>query len=262
MLAEMMIYAATPASRAVRRMGLLKDSVSLWARARRCRKAWETHEKACHALIIEAIKNLPRKRKVVVLGSGLVRDIPIKALAAVFDEVLLIDAVHLLPVRLAMHRYQNVRLISRDVTGWIAALDQGESIRRAPMNDMITDSGIDFVISANMLSQLPFSFEAYLERKGHPADAIDAFCKNLIESHLKDLKAFSCPVCLLTDIICTEYDAAGHVIATLDLLRGVSLPEPDAAWQWTVAPATENRGRMVAIHTVHGYRDFSFSLKD
>jgi hypothetical protein len=45
---------------------------------------------------------LRQKRTAVVLGSGLLRDVPIRELAAAFDTVVLIDLVHVASVRLRM----------------------------------------------------------------------------------------------------------------------------------------------------------------
>ncbi|MFJ5370638.1 hypothetical protein ACIPIA_15600, partial [Bosea sp. CER48] len=111
---------------------------------------------------------LPRRRIAVILGSGLLRDIPLGLLAANFDRVLLVDAVHLPQVRLRMRLRQNVVMLTRDLTGaagWLAGKDQG---RADPLADLVADPTVDLVVSANLLSRLARPIEDWLA--DHPAD--------------------------------------------------------------------------------------------
>lgn len=262
MIAEMLLYAATRAGRTARSAGLLTESVGLWSRGRRQRAAWSLHEEKCHAVVARAIAHCAQKRTVVVLGSGLCRDIPMPALLAAFERVLLVDAVHLPSVRWKFARNPKVSFISRDLTGaldWMMGKTDG---RIDPLADLRADKTIDLMISANILSQLPIAPEAWLDR--HPARAAampDDFLSALIGWHLHDLQNWPGHVCLLTDVRMDERDRSGQVTDRLDLMHGHVLPVADAEWTWSVAPFGEVSRTCEYIHHMHGYADFHAALR-
>jgi hypothetical protein len=71
---------------------------------------------------LAAAERAPGRRKALLFGAGLLHDIPLRALAARFEEVVLADIVHALPSRLAARRFPNVRLLTLDVTGVMGEL--------------------------------------------------------------------------------------------------------------------------------------------
>jgi hypothetical protein len=241
-----------------RGLGFTADGVALWSRATRRRRDWAPHEARCHAVVREAMADLPCRRTVVVLGSGLCRDVPLDALAAAFARVVLVDAVHLPPLLRRLRRYPNVSCLTRDLTGcadWV--LRTGRE-RVDPVGDLVADPTVDLVISANVLSQLPLPLERRIEggRAPHvPPDLPD----QVVRWHLEDLSRFTARVCLLTDIECRDVAVSpgAPVLARLDLLRGAVLPEPDATWDWTVAPPGEVDRGIALVHRVHAYRDLA-----
>lgn len=257
MLAEWALWLATPVPWRFRRLGLLGASVRLWSRGRRRKADWAAHEDRCHTIVGKAVAGLARHDTVLVLGSGLVRDVPLPLLAARFAKVILIDAVHLLPVRLAMRRYPNVRLVTRDLTGLIDQILGKGQARAAPLADLAADPAVDLVISANLLSQLALPVEDWLavrpEARGRlPGD----IGRRLIDWHLDDLAAFSARVCLLTDMHYRVLGRDGADLGTHDLLGGLKLPAPDDAWDWPVAPRGENGDGTVQVHSAGGYADW------
>jgi len=253
----MALWLATPADRMTRRLGLLTESVSLWARGLRQRKAWADHHARCRAIVAETMETLPQHRTAVVLGSGLLRDVPIEELSAKFERVLLLDAVHLPQMRLRMRFHRNVELVTRDlsgVMGWLA----GESDRRVdPLAELTANPAVDLVVSANLLSQLAWPVEHWLE--DHPAEVkrlpvdLPARC---IAWHLDDLRRFPGRVVLLSDIEMIERDRSGAITDRLDLMRGVPLPPAGENWDWPVAPFGEAERDRENIHRVQAWRDF------
>lgn len=213
MLAELLLTLATPAGGHARRAGHLAAAVRLWTRATRAGAAWGPHEAQCHAAVRAALAQLPKGGSVVVLGSGLVLDVPLADLQAQFDRVLLVDAVHLLPIRVQALAWRRTSLITADLDappgGDLAAYLRG----LAPA----------LVISANVLSQIPLS-----PAVADPGPAIDR--------HLAGLAGCGAPVLLLTDRDERRLDRDGRVLETLDLLHGRSLPPPDSRWDWLLAP--------------------------
>ena len=256
MIAEALIYLGSPVPRALRRLSYVGDSIALWSRARRCRRAWAEHERNCQRVVIEAFADLPRRRTALILGSGLARDIPIDALCDAFESVILLDVVHLLPVRLRLAR-RNVVFVTADLTGCADWLTGRAGERGDPLAPLIARDDIDLVVSANVLSQLPIALERWADahRDGPPGGPAD-LPRAAIDWHLADLTRFTCRVCLLTDVGLSDVEAGGRVIDRFDLLRGQSLPEPDERWDWLVAPLGEESRHHAVIHHVQAYREF------
>lgn len=257
MLVELFLTLATPAARMTRKLGLVGESVALWARGNRQHRTWNPHHERCRAVITQAVAELSWHRKVVVLGSGLLRDTPLDLLCERFEQVLLVDAVHLPQIRLRMRCRPKVTLLTRDLTGvmgWLAGETEGRS---DPLADLANDTGVDLVISANLMSQLAWPVEDWLD--DHPARAgqlpadLPAQC---IAWHLADLRRFNGRVVLLSDVEMIERDRAGAITDRLDLTRGIALPAPDESWDWPVAPFGEAGRDRESIHCVGAWRDF------
>src|SRR6218665_815876 len=120
MLSEALNYAATWPLTKQEHRPFIGPSVSLWSRARRCSKAWREHEDNCQRAVLFKAKDLKMRRTAVVLGSGLIRDVPLEMLARAFDTVVLVDRVHLASVRawLSWKKLKNVQLVERDISGY------------------------------------------------------------------------------------------------------------------------------------------------
>jgi hypothetical protein len=255
MLPEILLYVTAEAAPGMRRLGLVNDAVALWSRATRCRTAWAPHEAHCHKIVEAAISDLNRRRTALVLGSGLLRDVPLVTLLARFDGVILADAVHLWPARRRSVSPRASR-VALDLTGLSGWLGGGAAGRAEPLARFHSDPTIDFVLSANVLSQLPMSVDRWRDRHPGRARALPVDIeRQIVRWHLDDLARFQGRVCLLTDTRHREIDRSGAVVEETDLLHGERLPQPDDAWDWEVAPRGE-LGRLAAhVHRVHGYSD-------
>ncbi len=257
MLAQWALVALTRTEPALRRLGLVGDGVRLWARRARCRTEWAAHEAQCHAIVRRAMQELPQRRKALVLGSGLVRDVPISELSATFGQVILADAVHLPVTRLRLARHRNLHFVTVDLAGTARWLAGEFPEREDALAEFRSDPEIDLVISANLLSQLPLAPESWAE--DHPDLApmpASELARAIVDRHLADLARFPARVCLLTDTRQREIGRPGSIIADEDLLHGAALPAPDAAWDWTVAPARETGDGTTLVHRVQAYADF------
>lgn len=261
MLAELLAWTFTPASLDARRTGHLTASVSLWSRVGRCREAWKSHEEHCHAIVARAVEGLRSHRVCIVLGSGLLRDVPLPLLAERFDEVRLIDVVHLWPARLAARRLGNVRLIEMDLTGSTDLLLGRATGFSDPFARLVQDSDVDLVISANCLSQLALLPAETIERKGGlPRMRYPDIGRRIVQAHLHGLSRFSCRVCLLSDTEGFDVDASGHEIDRYDLLHGVTLPPADDDWDWLLAPIGEFAPDHSVHHAAHGWVDWAAAV--
>lgn len=256
-LIEVAQWLFTPASLDARRLGYLSAAISLQARAARCRRAWAPHEAHCHAIVERAVDTLERRRTVLVLGSGLMRDVPLGLLAARFARVVLVDVIHLWPIRLRALVARNVELISLDLTGTTDLL-----LKRAPgISDpflrLADIPDLDLVISANCLSQLSIGPADIVETRKPPyAARFPDLERRIVAAHLAGLRRFPARICLLTDTTSLTVDGGGAVVDRHDLLHGIDLPEPDDRWTWTLAPPRETRTGETILHEARGYVDF------
>lgn len=238
MILEALNYAATwPVTPGPFRP-FIRSSVNLWSRARRCNAAWHAHEQNCHVTITVAVKDLKQRRTCVVLGAGLLRDVPARLLSRTFDTVVLVDLVHLATVRARIHAtgLRNIRLIHRDLSGFEEALAGGQP---EPLAFLRSVPYLDLVISANLLSQIGVGAQRRIERD-EPATPVSANIPGrLIAAHLDGLKNLPCPALLLTDTGFDIVNRQGVAEDASDLMHGVDLPEHQAEWTWPVAPVGE-----------------------
>ena len=85
MFAELIEWLTTPCPSTARRLGYLREAIAIRARHRRHRENWRPHLDATRAFVERAAAIPPRKRTAVLLGSGALIDVPIDALAAVYE---------------------------------------------------------------------------------------------------------------------------------------------------------------------------------
>jgi hypothetical protein len=247
MILEAIQYAATVPVTPPEFRPFIRSSVNLWSRANRCAEAWAPHEENCKAFMRETIDGVRQRRTAVVLGSGLLRDVPILDLARAFDTVVLVDLVHLASVRawIRAKRLGNVRLISRDLSGLTEAL---AGLTAEPLAFLRQVPYLDLVISANILSQIGVGTRRQLAQTRH--SDTDAIVSSLIRAHLDGLSALPCRTALLTDISYRVTDRDGAVLEEADLLCGVPAPLAKRSWSWTVAPYGELGRDREAVHKV------------
>lgn len=255
MLTRLALIATAEAHPAARKLGLVADSAGLWFRARKLRSHWAEHERNCHAVIERAINTLADQRTVLVLGSGLLRDVPLARLAAAFETVLLVDAVHLWTSRRQAARFSNVRCLTLDVTGRLADFASISPSIHA-LQPLLTRSDMDLVISANLLSQLALGIEEVMERRNAPSADIAAMSHSVVGDHLAVLGQCPGRVCLLSDIKMEERGREGAILAHHDLLAGHILPPADATWEWPVAPFGVAESDRAYVHIAVGLSDF------
>lgn len=203
-----------------------------------------------------SLRNCPADT-VAVLGSGFMRDVSLDLLCECFSRVLLVDAVHLAPVRLRMAFRRKVTLLTRDLGGVMDWLAGEAKRRRDPVADLVGDDRIDLVVSANLLSQLAWPVEDWLEdNPGRAAALPPDLAARCIAWHLADLARFRCRTILLSDVEMVERNRASAILDRFDLMRGAALPPPDESWGWTVAPFGEAAADRETVHRVGAWRDY------
>jgi hypothetical protein len=245
MLAELIEYAVTRCPSYARRMGYLYEAIAIRARAARCGAAWAPHQERTRGFIRKAMDRCKQRRKVIVLGSGPLLDVPLTELAAAFGEVVLVDVVHPLTAAWRRRRFPNVRTVTADVTGVVEEVyrvgrDPNASLPRAEPELFCSESDVDLVASVNLLSQLPYLPAEYLTRAGaHSSEAIESFARDLITAHVRYLRRLPGVALLVADVESLTVDAKGTVIDREDTLYGAPPPAGDEEWVWQLAPRPE-----------------------
>ncbi len=117
-------YMSIPVPRHLRQMGCVRELRALRARRNRCQSAWHSHLEHTRAVILDAAARCEQRRSALVVGSGLLFDIPLEALSRQFEIVVLVDIVHAWSVHRQAARLSNVRLLPLDVTGVPPSMDR------------------------------------------------------------------------------------------------------------------------------------------
>lgn len=268
MLREALEYLVTPGDPLARRLGYLHELVALGARYRRHHRAWQPHINSCHAFIDEAVGMLADQghaRRLLVVGSGRLIELPLERLADRFAEVVLLDLVHPWPVRRLIRRFGGrIRLISLDCTGVLARLEQSATphdlvAATPPMVDHPTLGGrFSLALSCNVLSQLPIAILHQLEQKAvahnlHEADC-NALAQHLLMAHPRWLASLADHACLFTDIE-EIWLRNGQPEEQENTLYGLTAVPPDRVWNWDIAPAPEMDRNRDLHHRVGGWFD-------
>ena len=243
MLQEALLWLAAQCHPTARRMGFLRASIGLQSRHRRCREAWAPHLHRSRDCLEQSALQAPGDGTALVLGSGLLLDVPIEALSRHFREVLLVDVVHLPQVRWQVRGMRNVRLLEADLTGCIEALQAGAS---APVAVEAATSAVRalgapqlrWVASVNLLSQLHLLPVEWMQRRWPALSprALEQWARGVERAHLEGVRALGVPGCVLADIEQFTRDAAGELIDYTDFSSVLdSLGAPDREWLWALA---------------------------
>jgi hypothetical protein len=256
MLAEMLLYRLTRTTPWADAMGWREGAVRLWSRRSRCAEAWAPHLANARRIVAEAAAAAPGRRTALVLGSGLLADLPLGRLATKFARVVLADVVHLPTVRWRTRRWKNVEHVTVDLTGTAAALAAGGPPPAPGSRFGLDDPDVDFVVSLNLVSQLPLGPVDWLTAKGGFAEAAAAeYGARIVAAHFAHLRAFAAPVCVIGDRSRAWIARDGTVIETEDALFGVPPPAEDEGWDWDLAPFGEEDGTYAIRNRVFAIRE-------
>ncbi|MEO5357019.1 MAG: hypothetical protein H7844_06955 [Nitrospirae bacterium YQR-1] len=253
MIAEFFTWLTTQCPQYVRAMGYLKEAIAIEARHKRCKRAWSSHLENSKDFIIKSVKRCENLRKVVVLGSGNLLDVPLLQLSQNFDKVVLADIIHLPKTLRGPRKFHNVEALSCDVTavaGEIYSLCKNRSTKAErivlpePKAFFPLEAGTDLVISLNILSQLTVMPREYILKNNAFEDGtvFKRWEHNVLKAHLDALMSLESNVCLITDFEFTERNHRTETVNHYYTLTGLELPVPERMWNWSIAPQGEISG--------------------
>lgn len=259
MLGEWFRYITTLAPERVRKFGYLKNLIQLEFRHKKNAHAWEDHLLNASTFIVEAAERCPHKGIAVVLGSGLLLDVPLRSLAERFERVYLVDMFHMPQVRAKAKKFLNVKLLYGDITGIFAMMKEGEfpgGSVPAPMPRIPHLADADLIVSANCLTSLAPPFCKYLDRTRHLTEFDqDKLTLQIQDAHVQALAGAKKPVCAI--ITETErFQLSGDkVVGRTPLTPGLTFPKTatlahNLEWQWLVSRADGKHEPYDIEHTV------------
>lgn len=280
MLLEWLTWLRTPASRPVRDLGCLHELVGIAYRSARCREAWKPHLAQAQAIVREAALACPGHKRAVILGSGVLLDLPLEVLLERFEEVVLVDLAHLPEVRSRVKGHPQLRLEERDLTGFLGtlhaamkgSLERLEGLPLPPPAPLLANGPADLLVSLNLLSQitLPLVEGAGTRRRldgsrVFPPVQLQARAQLLMLEHLRGLlDAQAAQICLITDTWRQAYRPDGGLEYEESMLEDLLPPLEGHRWRWNVAPRPELDPNLDFVHDVVGVtqlRDFESPLR-
>ena len=244
MILEALEWTITPSSLLARRSGLLAGQIAIRHRAQRCRALWHSHLTASRQAIQSHIQGLKRPlNRVMVMGSGHLHDCDLHTLLTQAKHVVLVDIVH--PLELYWHRARShgrLTLIDRDLSFSLSRALRGQTTVDEPDADFVAElQSCDMVISLNLLSQLPIGAHDLWTRQGQDESQIDHWAGLIVSNHVTLLQQARQALLITDSVVRLRGQEKGQPLigAWQDLLYGVTLPEPDTDWLWTIASPQE-----------------------
>lgn len=246
MLSDLFTSLTTPCSPFIRHLGYLSEAIDMRGRSRRNAAAWQPHLDNTRSFVLSSAEKCRNRNKVVILGSGLLLDVPLNELASMFREVVLMDVVCLPEIRKQIKAFNKASFIECDVTSTAERLYQNgmkgvselpESVPTVP--EIGHDCGL--VVSLNILSQLwviPRAFAGQRFR-GLNEYLVDEWCGRVVTAHYSFLRSLPCDVCLVADHEFVKRDSSGSIISRGSTVYDLTLPTPDRSWTWNIVPMSK-----------------------
>jgi hypothetical protein len=241
-LSDLLAMLATPLSPPLRALGYLDETLDMRRRSKRNHEAWQPHLENTRRFVLSAAQECADRNRAVILGSGLLLDVPLAELSALFRDVVLMDVVCLPETRKQIKQYPNVRFIEHDATGVAVKLyllsRSGTSALPEPVSLASAYENASFVVSLNILSQLWVVPRAFIGRHfcAIAPEQVDDWCARIVEAHYSALRKLGCSVCLVGDHEYAKRDREGNIISKGSTVHGLKLPGPAASWTWNIAP--------------------------
>jgi len=261
LIIEYFKYLTNPASDTAKTLCQLQEMIAMEARYKRSKKQWDPHLKNSQTLIQTAASKINPNSDIVILGSGLLLDIPIDYLAKRFSTIYLVDVVHLKKTKRLIRKYNNIMLIEHDVTGLAekmlnSTVDE-PVFEPQPSLPCLTDN-TRLVVSANMLSQIHLAPVSYADKKFNWSEQkLEDLARKIMHSHVNFLNELPCQTCLISDNKRLYKDRNHVIVSAENILFDIQLPEPDKTWYWEIAPRGELNKHFSMSSLVYAYQNFS-----
>ena len=243
MLLDLFASLTTRCSPQMRTLGYVDETIAMRKRYRARRQAWQPHLDRSKQFILTSAQKCPDRNKLVILGSGLLLDVPLAQLASMFREVVLMDVICLPEIQEQIAMVENARFVEHDVTGVSERLYANKQQSLVELPDVNPPSSpeyasADLVVSLNILSQLWVIPRAFVmkQRQRAAQEQLDDWCRTVVEAHYGLLRSLPCAVCLIADFVFVKQDKDGDIISKGSTVYDLALPKPDTSWTWNISP--------------------------
>lgn len=233
-------------------MGYLREQLAIESRYRRNKDAWDPHLCASRKAVLEATERCSQRRTALILGAGLLHDVPIADLVERFERVVLADVLHLPETRRhATALGSVVTCFDFDCTGAVHRLwqagralesEQAEQIFLHAKPDLPPDleSDCDLIVSMNLASQLgnlPADWLAH----GRPRDEGFSLRLRRIAAfrHVEWLRGMPGVRLLVADRAAVVREMDGSEAEREVILGDSAIEPPHRSWVWRLAPIPE-----------------------
>lgn len=218
-------------------MGYFDDQEGIMRRYIREADQWKQHLENTKAAILMAASS-KKKRKLAILGSGWLLDVPIDELSAMFEQVWLFDIKHPAQVTRKIKQYANVQMTETDISGF--AVDIFNMVAKESKPQFFMDTvkpmfdfdlnDFDFVVSCNVLNQLDILLLDYIKSSIKISLNMETQLRKLIQqTHINLLpKSRSC---LVSDIEELAVDKDNKIIQRKALVH-IELSDKNIEKEW------------------------------
>lgn len=241
MILEWVDRLRTPATLLAKRWGYTTQSVALKFRARRCRKHWQEHLSHSKSFILEFLQKSSSKR-LTILGSGHLLEIPIQEILQQGIQVTLVDLVHPRHVRALARRYpQQVQLIEKDLSSVLSSLQP--KMKASELLQISWDSlpGWDLpkteaVVSANLLSQIPLIISESIKMT---SQEYEDFARKIRDLHIQRMLEIAPKAALFADFETHYVDRQGKRLDKETYEVNLRDLRKTQEWLWEISPYGE-----------------------
>jgi hypothetical protein len=202
---------------------------------------WVSHEEHCRKFILQAVDHY-KPRKLTVLGSGWLLDLPLAEIAERVGTIILTDIVHPPEVISQASKMKNVKLSCEDITGGLIEEVWRKTGKRAIFNKLSTLDGIiipgyqavedpGLIVSLNILTQLETLPERLLRKKARVSEEeFNKFRKDVQSRHLQFLEKH--PSVLISDVSEIFIDTTGKKEEKITALIDLPAAKTREEWEW------------------------------
>jgi len=238
---EVIAYMSTPAAAWAKDIGFLSEAISIESRWNAHADAYRSHQRNCHEAILNAAENVAHKNRVILLGAGIIYDVPLADLIGIFNEVVLVDCVFTKTTRRLVDEYPTVRILEYDLSGVCKRLDKKITDDPLPIPESLLPGEVyeaDLVVSLNLLSQLPLLPEKFARKHKLRGD-VSAWGEEIEMAHLNAIRNLDVEVLMISDYAYLSFTTGNNTVEepTLYNISG----DPDSQWLWEIHPKGNDR---------------------
>lgn len=177
----------------------------------------------------------------MIIGSGLLIEVPIQELLKTGIKIYLVDIVHPREVRTLAKRYPQIELLEKDISSLLTVLKKGLSpfLPNSIPWETLTPWNlpkVDWVISANILSQIPLMISEALPMS---KAAYEGFARKVRDQHIQRLFELSNKVLMFADFETRYVGRDGKRINTESYEVDLQDLKFAREWKWEISPFGE-----------------------